>query len=195
VTPIQARSELVTLLQMAYSGERAAAYAYLGHRRSLSKSKYAADNEMLRSVLIDEIRHRRVVRRLLRRLDAGADPRRERKMRRIGLTIGAFCRVGGWYAPMYGAGKLERGNIAEYEVAARLAHLAGYDDMCDQLLELAEVEWDHEALFRRCAAGHWMWRITPHWPDAASRDSIRSAFDDFLAGNEPEPSLRWTPLR
>ncbi len=195
MTPSAARRELVTLLQMAYSGERAAAYAYLGHRRSLSRPKRAADRAMLERVLIDEIRHRRAVRRLLRRLDAAADPKRERKMRRIGLTIGAFCRIGGWYAPMYGAGRLERGNIVEYEVAARLAHLAGHIEMIDELLELAEVEWDHELLFRASATSHRLWWISPKWPDTAPREHIRSAFDEFLAGNEPEPALRWNPLR
>ena len=195
MTPAAARSELVTLLQMAYSGERAAAYAYLGHRRSLRRPKRAADRAMLERVLIDEIRHRRAVRRLLRRLGVAADPKRERKMRTIGLTIGAFCRVGGWYAPMYGAGKLERGNIVEYEVAARLAHLAGHVEMVDELLGLAEVEWDHERLFRTAASGHLLWRLSPKWPDTERREHIRCAFDEFLAGAEPEPALRWNPLR
>lgn len=195
MTPDAARSELITLLQMAYSGERAAAYAYLGHRRSLAAPRRADDNRMLRGILIDEIRHRRIVRRLLHSLDAGPDLRRERKMRRIGLAIGAFCRVGGWYAPMYGAGRLERGNIAEYEVAARLAHLAGRDDMCDQLLELAEVEWDHEALFRGRVERHVLWRVSPHWSSPESRESIRWSFAEFTTTGTPEPALRWTPLR
>ncbi len=39
----------------------------------------------------------------------------------IGTVIGILCRVGGWFVPMYGAGMLERPNIAEYEVAARHA--------------------------------------------------------------------------
>ncbi|MEP1126141.1 MAG: hypothetical protein ABJH68_19850 [Ilumatobacter sp.] len=195
MTPSAARTELVTLLQMAYSGERAAAYAYLGHRRSLWRAKRGADRAMLAGVLVDEIRHRRIVRRMLRLLDAGADERRERRMRRIGLTIAAFCRVGGWYAPMYGAGRLERGNIVEYEVAARLAHLAGHDELVDELLELAEVEWDHEHLFRTAASTHPLWRLSPKWPETTPRATIRSAFDEFLAGREPEPALRWNPLR
>lgn len=195
MTPAAAQSELVTLLQMAYSGERAAAYAYLGHRRSLRRSKHAPERDMLRRVLIDEIQHRRVVRRLLHTLGAAGDARRERKMRRIGLAIGAFCQVGGWYAPMYGAGKLERGNIVEYEVAARLAHLAGHVEMVDRLLHLAEVEWDHERLFRNAAARHWLWKVSPKWPDTEPRERIRASFDEFLAGQEPEPTLRWNPLR
>ena len=150
---------------------------------------------MLRLVLIDEIRHRRAVRSMLRSLDAGPDDRRERKMRRIGLTIGAFCRIGGWYAPMYGAGKLERGNIVEYEVAARLAHLAGRNELVDPLLELAEVEWDHERQFRTAASGHVLWKLSPKWPETTPREQIRTSYERFLAGDEPEPKLRWNPLR
>ena len=193
--PSSARAELITLLQMAYSGERAAAYAYLGHRRSLRRPKRADDREMLRLVLVDEIRHRRAVRSMLRGLGTGPDTRRERKMRRIGVTIGAFCQIGGWYAPMYGAGKLERGNIVEYEVAARLAHLAGEHQLIDQLLELAEVEWDHERLFRTAASSHLLWKLSPKWPDTTPREQIRSSYVTFLAGDEPEPKLRWNPLR
>lgn len=195
MNPASACAELITLLQMAYSGERAAAYAYLGHRRSLRRPKRVDDKEMLRLVLVDEIRHRRAVRSMLRGLGAAPDARRERKMRRIGVTIGAFCQVGGWYAPMYGAGKLERGNIVEYEVAARLAHLAGRDDLLDQLLELAEVEWDHERLFRTAASSHLLWKLSPKWPETTPREQIRSSFETFLAGGEPEPKLRWNPLR
>lgn len=193
--PSSARAELITLLQMAYSGERAAAYAYLGHRRSLRRPERADDREMLRLVLVDEIRHRRAVRSMLRGLGTGPDTRRERKMRRIGVTIGAFCQIGGWYAPMYGAGKLERGNIIEYEVAARLAHLAGEHQLVDRLLELAEVEWDHERLFRTAASNHLLWKLSPKWPDTTPREQIRSSYVTFLAGDEPEPKLRWNPLR
>lgn len=180
---------------MAYSGERAAAYAYLGHRRSLRGEKRVSERDAIGRVLVDEIRHRRIVRRMLLELGAGPDRRRERKMARIGRTIGVFCLVGGWYSPMYGAGRLEKGNIIEYEIAARLAHRAGLEEIADQLLELAEIEWDHELLFRTYASSHRLWRISPHWTAPPSRESIRVRFSDFVAGHEPEPTLRWTPLR
>lgn len=193
--PDDARRALVELLQMAYSGERAAAYAYLGHLRSLRRACHEADRAMLRQVLIEEIQHRRIVRGMLRSLDAAPDPRRERKMRRIGLTIGALCRLSGWYGPMYGAGRLESRNVVEYEVAARLAHQAGHQEMAHRLLELAEVEWDHEAKFRARASSHRFWRVSPHWTAPAPRRQIRLTFDDFVRADEPIPALRWTPLR
>ena len=68
-----ARRELITLLQMAYSGERAAAYAYIGHQKSLRRPKRADDRAMLRRVLVEEIQHRRIVRRMLRERGEGPD--------------------------------------------------------------------------------------------------------------------------
>lgn len=189
------RGELIALLQMAYSGERAAAYAYLGHRKSLKRLARADDRAMLTTVLVEEIQHRRIVRKLLRSLDAAPDPRRERKMQIIGRSIGATCLVSGWFAPMYGAGRLESRNVVEYEVAARLAHRAGLDTMADQLLELAEVEWDHELRFRRRAETHWLWKLTPHWTAPPPRSEIRRSYHEFVDTADAVPQLKWTPLR
>ena len=49
---------------------------------------------------------------------------------------------------MYGAGRLERGNIVEYEEAAEFARACGREDFIDCLLTMAEVEWEHELYFR-----------------------------------------------
>lgn len=190
-----AQRELIELLQMAYSGERAAAYAYLGHRKSLRRDKYAEDRDMLTEILIEEIQHRRIVRSMLKALGAGPDLRRERKMLRIGRTIGALCVVTGWFAPMYGAGRLESRNVVEYEVGARLAQRAGQAGMAQRLLTLAEVEWDHESKFRSKAKSHMLWRLTPHWKAPPPRAEIRRSFDAFLVDDQPVPMLRWTPLR
>jgi hypothetical protein len=45
LTTVDSRSKLVHLLQMAYSGEKAAAYAYAGHWRSVRKP---AERTMIR---------------------------------------------------------------------------------------------------------------------------------------------------
>lgn len=50
---------------------------------------------------------------------------------------------------MYGAGRLERGNIVEYEIAAKLAAECGHPEMIDCLLEMAEVEMGARALLPR----------------------------------------------
>ena len=49
---------------------------------------------------------------------------------------------------MYGAGRLESGNIVEYEIAAGYARDCGSGDLIDCLLTMAEVEWEHEKYFR-----------------------------------------------
>jgi len=83
---------------------------------------------------------------------------------------------------MYGAGRLESQNIREYEHAARLAVVAGCDEHVEELLVLAEVEWDHERFFREKAASHFLWRTMPHWPQPPPRSAIRESFAAFLAG-------------
>lgn len=116
-------------------------------------------------------------------------------MQLIGRTIGTACLVSGWFAPMYGAGRLESRNVVEYEVAARLAHRAGLDEMAAQLLELAEVEWDHELRFRERSETHRLWKIIPHWTPPPPRAQIRQTYAEFVESGEAVPSLAWTPLR
>jgi hypothetical protein len=144
---------------------------------------------MLRRVLVDEIRHRRSILRMLATLGKRPDPFRERKMRAVGDAIARFCLVGGWFFPMYGAARLEADNVVEYEVAARLAWLAGRHDLIDELLHYAEVEWDHERSFRERAASHPLWRVVPKWPVPPPRESIRARFAEFRQDPQP-PRLR-----
>src|SRR5262245_55771129 len=113
-----ARSELVRGLRGAYSGEWGAIRAYLAHRASLP---FGPDRDLIRRILVDEIRHRRAVLGMLRELGGAPDRRAEAKLHVVGGAIAAFCRVGGWFLPMMGAARLEADNIVEYEVLARLA--------------------------------------------------------------------------
>lgn len=173
----QARARLVRLLQDAHAGELAAALAYGGHAASLGEPRRS---EILR-ILDEELHHRARLAAMLENLGARPRPAREIRMTIIGRSISAFCRVGGYFIPMYGAGKLERGNIAEYEVAARLAWLAGVREIVEDLLEFAEVEWDHEAYFRRATAEHWLARWVPLWTPTTAREMIRESFRAFAA--------------
>jgi len=171
-----ARGQLTFLLQLAYSGELAATRAYLGHHHSLTDPTERAE---LAKIIRDEVRHRHCLLDQLAELGAEPLPSREHKMERIGRVISAFCHVGGWFFPMYGAGRLESQNVREYEAAARLALVAGSDHFVDPLLEMAEVEWDHERYFRTKAASHPLWRLVPKWQAPPPRDTIRTSFDVF----------------
>ena len=174
-----AREQLTFLLQLAYSGELAATRAYLGHRHSLSSPSEQAERAELGKIIRDEVRHRHCLLDMLTGLGAAPDPARDRKMDRVGRFISAFCHVGGWFFPMYGAGRLEAQNIREYELAARLAHIVPLRDLVGPILEMAEVEWDHELYFRTQAMSHGLWRVMPKWPAPPPRAEIRSAFQDF----------------
>ncbi|MEA2162071.1 MAG: hypothetical protein QOK37_198 [Thermoanaerobaculia bacterium] len=168
-----ARKKLVRQLQGAYSGELAAGYAYRGHWHSV---RDAADRARIREIEADEWHHRELVGGLLAQLGGKPNRVREAIFWCIGRAIGLFCHVGGWFAPMYGAGRLERGNIVEYEEAAVFAAACGHDEMIDCLLTMAEVEWEHEAYFRSKAASHPFVRILKMWPATDPKEGIRARF-------------------
>jgi rubrerythrin len=181
-----AKEQFAFLLQLAYSGELAATRAYLGHRHSLKSRLERAE---IGKIIRDEIRHRQCLSDMLAEVRSAPDPGRERKMERVGRAISLFCHVGGWFFAMYGAGRLEAQNIREYELGARLAHLAELHRFIDPLLGMAEVEWDHERYFRSKAMSHWLWRIVPNWAEPPPRERIRVAFREFESKAE-RPVLR-----
>ena len=109
-------AKLIAILQLAYSGELAAAYAYRGHWHSLTN---AADRTQVKKIEEEEWHHRELVGEMLHSLGAGPNKRRELRATLVGRTLGLLCHVTGWFAPMYGAGRLESRNIVEYETAAR----------------------------------------------------------------------------
>ncbi len=165
--------ELIRLLQNAYSGELAASYAYEGHWRSV---RSPTEQKEIQKIQQEELEHRECIGRFLVALGARPNPRREFIFTCIGKTISLLCRIGGWFIPMYGAGKLERGNIVEYENAARMAARAGHKDMIEDLLVMAEVEWDHEFYFRTKAESHWLRYILRIWSPPPPRTLIRESF-------------------
>lgn len=174
VTKDDSREKLITILQLAYSGELAAAYAYRGHWQSLRASDERA---AIRTIEEDELRHRKLVGEMLAKLGSGPNSRREVRATIIGRTLSFLCHVSGWLAPMYGAGKLESRNVREYETAARYARDAGCLDFIECLLEMAEVEWDHENYFRSCVLSHSIGRRLPIWPQLPAKGTIRLSYE------------------
>ena len=175
---------LTTLLQLAYSGERAAAYAYRGHWNSVVNED---ERVRIKQIEDEEWHHRELVGEMLQSLNAPPSRVREIRALIIGRTLGLLCHVMGWLAPMYGAGRLESRNIVEYETAARYAHDCGRDELIDCLLTMAEVEWEHENYFRSRVLQHWFGRRLALWPMPPPRETIRQSFaqdveDSELAG-------------
>jgi hypothetical protein len=130
----------------------------------------------LQSIEKDEWRHREQVGEILRALGEKPSPWLEFKAAVIGRSISLSCFISGWLAPMFGAGFLESKNIEEYVTAARHAQGSGHDDFIDALLDMAEVEWDHEHYFRSQVLAHRLGRRLPIWPAPAPRETIRATF-------------------
>ena len=169
--------QLVSILQLAYSGELAAAYAYRGHWRSVRDT---AEKARIEKIENEEWHHRRLVGEMLGKLNARPSRLRETRAAIIGRVLGLLCHVSGWLAPMYGAGKLESRNIREYETAARYARDSGHTGFIECLLTMAEVEWEHELYFRSQVASHrWGPRLRL-WPQPPPKEAIRLSFKQEL---------------
>jgi rubrerythrin len=166
--------KLIALLQLAYSAERAAAYAYRGHWHSVAKQD---ERDRIRQIENEEWHHRELVGGMLERLDSRPSRQREIRSLLVGRVLGFLCHLMGWLAPMYGAGRLESRNIREYETAARHARDCGYEEFTDCLLMMAEVEWEHERYFRSRVMLHSFGQRLSLWPPPQPKESIRESFD------------------
>ena len=166
-------SPLIGILQLAYSGELAAAYAYRGHWKSVSDLE---ERRRIEEIENEEWHHRKLVGEMLQSLDAEPNKSREMRATVLGRVLGFLCHFTGWLAPMYGAGRLESRNVREYETAARFAHECGRDDLIDCLLTMAETEWEHEKYFRSRVLIHRFSKRIPIWPAPPAKDCIRRPF-------------------
>lgn len=146
-----AKKNLIRILQNAYSGELAASYAYRGHWKSLKDSP---EKEQIKRIEAEEWEHRANVLKWLEKLDAKPNKMREKIFWTIGKTLGTTCYVSGWFFPMYFAGRLESGNVTEYEDAAAFASELGMQTCVDELMDMAQTEAEHEVFFRNVVAKH-----------------------------------------
>ncbi len=169
----ESKQRLVEILQLAYSGELAAAYAYWGHWHSVTD---ADERARIAEIEDEELHHRQLVGEMLTSLGATPNEAREIRATIIGRSLGVLCHVSGWLAPMYGAGRLESSNIREYETAAKYARECGREDLIDCLLTMAEVEWEHEKYFRSRVLMHPLGRRLSLWPQPPPKETIREAF-------------------
>ncbi|HVF30888.1 MAG TPA: ferritin-like domain-containing protein [Pyrinomonadaceae bacterium] len=145
------RENLIRILQHAYSGELAAAFAYRGHWKSLNESP---ERDRIKRIEAEEWHHRERVGRWLESLGSRPGKVREKVFWTIGRTLGLSCHLSGRFMPMYFAGRLESGNTIEYEDAAKFAKELGMPECVDDLLDMARVELEHEIFFREMVTGH-----------------------------------------
>jgi hypothetical protein len=162
------RQQLIHILQGAYSGELAAGFAYRGHWKSV---KNPAERAAIQKIEQEEWVHRTRVGEMLSSLGGAPRKLREAKLWLIGRMIGLACHLIGWFLPMYFAGRLESGNVIEYEVAASHAGALGLTEFEADLRVMAKVEKEHELFFLRVISDHrWLpfisslfgWGKTPH---------------------------------
>jgi hypothetical protein len=135
---------LVDLLQRAYSGEKAAAFAYIGHAGSL---KNKDEKIAVKQIEDDEWGHRKNVLAIMRQYDIPISSYYEVRFHIIGKIISAACYVIGWFMPYFFAGKLESGNVCEYFVMMHYFHFLGIRDHDEILYEMGMKEKDHEIYF------------------------------------------------
>ena len=132
---------LVKLLQRAYSAERAASFAYIGHAGSL---KDAAAKAAVKQIEDDEWDHRRHVLAIMQRYDILVSRFFGIRYYLIGKLIAGSCYVIGWFMPYFFAGKLESGNVCEYFVMMHYFHSLGIKDHDQILYEMGMKEKEHE---------------------------------------------------
>jgi hypothetical protein len=135
---------LVRLLQRAYSAERAASFAYIGHAGSLKDSKAKA---AVKQIEDDEWAHRAHVLAIMQRYDVPISRSFETRYYLIGKLIAGSCYVIGWFMPYFFAGKLESGNVCEYFVMMHYFHSLGIREHDAILYEMGMKEKEHEAYF------------------------------------------------
>ncbi len=135
---------LVRLLQRAYSAERAACFAYIGHAASL---RDPVEKAAVKQIEDDEWDHRRHVLAIMQQHEVPISRRLELHYFALGKLIGASCHVIGWFMPYFFAGKLESGNVCEYFVMMRYFRALGIRDHDTILYEMGMKEKEHELYF------------------------------------------------
>ena len=135
---------LVNSLRLAYSAEKAAAFAYIGHAGSLRNPEEKAAVQQIER---DEWEHREQVLKILEQYDIPVSRFYECKYHLIGRLIGFSCYIIGRFMPYFFAGKLESGNVCEYFVMMKHFHSLGITEHDSILYEMGIKEKEHEVFF------------------------------------------------
>ena len=139
-----AHPELVDLLKRAYSAEKAAAFAYIGHAASVKNKE---EKLAIRQIEIDEWNHRAEVLKIMQQYNIPISKYYEIKFHIIGKIISGSCFVIGWFMPFYFAGRLESGNVCEYFRMMQFFHSLNIHEHDEILYEMGIKEKEHEVYF------------------------------------------------
>ena len=135
---------LTDLLQMAYSAEKAAAFAYIGHAGAV---KNTDEKRAIKQIEDDEWNHRKEVLQLMQQYDVPVSKYYEVRFHVIGKLISASCYVIGWFMPFYFAGRLESGNVCEYFRMKQYFNSLGITEHDQLLYDMGMKEKEHEVYF------------------------------------------------
>ena len=135
---------LTDLLQMAYSAEKAAAFAYIGHAGAV---KNPDEKRAIKQIEDDEWNHRKEVLQLMQQYDVPVSKYYEVRFHVIGRLISASCYVIGWFMPFYFAGRLESGNVCEYFRMKQYFNSLGITEHDQLLYDMGMKEKEHEVYF------------------------------------------------
>jgi len=142
--------KLVKSLRKAYSAERAASFAYIGHAASLRDPEERA---AIKQIEQDEWDHRRLVLKIMHEYSIPVSKYEEVKFYIIGKLIGYSCFLIGRFMPYFFAGKLESGNVCEYFVMIQYFHDLGITEHDSMLYEMGVKEKEHEQYFQNVIKG------------------------------------------
>ena len=163
---------LARLLQKAYSAEKAAAYAYIGHAASV---KNPAEKIAIRQIEEDEWNHRKEVLTIMNHYHIPVSQWYEIRFAVIGKIISASCHIIGWFMPFFFAGKLESGNVCEYFRMKQYFNSIGIRNWDLILYEMGMKEKEHEVYFlnkiKRSKVLPWFERIF-NWGRSRSANNI-----------------------
>jgi rubrerythrin len=135
---------LINSLRLAYSAEKAAAYAYIGHARSL---KNPGEKEAVQQIEKDEWEHRENVLIIMQQHEVSVSKYYEFKYSLTGSSISLSCCLIGRFMPYFFAGKLESGNVCEYFKMMKFFHSIGITEHDKVLHEMGIKEKEHEVFF------------------------------------------------
>lgn len=171
--------ELVSLLQQAYSAEKAAAFAYIGHAGAVKNKE---EKKAIRQIELDEWGHREEVLKIMEQYQVPISKWYEFKFHILGKIISGSCYIIGWFMPFYFAGRLESGNVCEYFRMMQFFHSLGIKEHDEILYAMGIKEKEHEVYFLEQIKNK---KLTPFFEKLFSWGNKKSMNDVNLENKYP----------